>query len=473
MFSVRNVECASHWYQSHHPALTWTCAWVAQRVLHRRRAIPNCAPSAFHRKRCAHFSPARRRIKDPTARHMASGSCTEGALGPSFLPIPAPVHPITPPLPRVHVIGDWRVLLNQPWFAFPFTVDVREGGEAGSSQPQPLLMHAVRLPALRPTDAGAVNAVCGCAAAAWEAAAATVRRSWLPDDNFRSVTAIVDASVSQLAEFALAGEIGARCGALASGALAACAALVSPGTLSFSPALVTLVSADAADALLVRFPLLAGVRPTAMPCLPHCVEPGIFLGGLQTARCDASFAALNIRRVVNAARECVNVFEDASRRTGAMAGLGRLTYLRLDLVDSRAGAAQLLPALRAAIAFITDARAVGCSAATAPLHPPSTARGPVEPESEVVPASRKSQAASSPISTPLATNGDAVLVHCSAGVSRSVSIVVGYMMATRRLKYADALARLAAEYSVHGQPPRPNDGFAEQLLTFEAELGLR
>jgi hypothetical protein len=405
-----------------------------------------------------------------SARHMASGSCTEGALGPG-LPISAPVHSRPPPLPRVHVIGDWRVLLNQPWFAFPFTVDVRVGGEAGSSMPQPLLMHAIRLPAPWPTDAGTANAVCGCAAAAWEAAAATVRRSWLPDDNFRSVTAIVDASDSQLAEFALAVEIGARCGAFASGALAPCAALVNPGTLSFSPALVTLVSADAADALLVRFPLLAGVRPTAMPCLPHCVQPGLFLGGMQTARCDASFAALNIRRVVNAARECVNVFEDASRRTGAMAGLGRLTYLRLDLVDSRAGAAQLLPALRATIAFITDGRAAGRSAATAPapLHAPSTAHV----ESEVVPASRKGDVASSPISTPLATNGDAVLVHCSAGVSRSVSIVVGYMMATRRLRYADALALLAAEYSVHGQPPRPNDGFAEQLLTFEAELGLR
>jgi dual specificity phosphatase 12 len=109
-----------------------------------------------------------------------------------------------------------------------------------------------------------------------------------------------------------------------------------------------------------------------------------------------------------------------------MAALGAITYLRLGLADTRAGAAQLLPAVRAATAFIDGAVA---------------SRTPV-------------------------------LVHCSAGLSRSVAVVAGYLMARERLGADAALARLAAEYSVHGARPRPNAGFVEALRAYQAELGI-
>jgi protein-tyrosine phosphatase len=105
---------------------------------------------------------------------------------------------------------------------------------------------------------------------------------------------------------------------------------------------------------------------------------------------------------------------------GSGAGV-RVQYLRLPLRDSESQ--PLLPSLRAAVRFIATALSAG----------------------------------------------KPVLVHCSAGVSRSVAVVVGYLMVTRRLRFDAALAALAAEYSVHGQRPAPNDGFVQQLREFEAE----
>ncbi|CAL1577802.1 unnamed protein product [Knipowitschia caucasica] len=55
-----------------------------------------------------------------------------------------------------------------------------------------------------------------------------------------------------------------------------------------------------------------------------------------------------------------------------------------------------------------------------------------------------------------------VLVHCNAGVSRSVSVVIGYLMAREGLPFSEAHCQvLAARPSA-----RPNTGFYHQLLHY-------
>lgn len=52
-----------------------------------------------------------------------------------------------------------------------------------------------------------------------------------------------------------------------------------------------------------------------------------------------------------------------------------------------------------------------------------------------------------------------VLVHCAAGVSRSSTIVINYLIRAHRLRYAEALMRVRGVRSV----VQPNYGFEQQL----------
>ncbi|XP_076326866.1 dual specificity protein phosphatase 19-like [Tachypleus tridentatus] len=59
-----------------------------------------------------------------------------------------------------------------------------------------------------------------------------------------------------------------------------------------------------------------------------------------------------------------------------------------------------------------------------------------------------------------------VLVHCNAGVSRSATIVVGYLMNREILSLDEAISKVK-----HVRPfIRPNDGFMQQLIEYEKEL---
>ncbi|XP_078572456.1 dual specificity protein phosphatase 19-like [Branchiostoma floridae x Branchiostoma japonicum] len=60
------------------------------------------------------------------------------------------------------------------------------------------------------------------------------------------------------------------------------------------------------------------------------------------------------------------------------------------------------------------------------------------------------------------TSGGA-FVHCNAGVSRAVSIVVGYLMTTEGLEFEDAYAQVKEIRS----SARPNDGFMKQLKEYK------
>lgn len=55
-----------------------------------------------------------------------------------------------------------------------------------------------------------------------------------------------------------------------------------------------------------------------------------------------------------------------------------------------------------------------------------------------------------------------VLVHCNAGVSRSASIVIGYLMTQERLSFREAYSQVQS-----ARPSaRPNAGFYQQLLHY-------
>lgn len=64
------------------------------------------------------------------------------------------------------------------------------------------------------------------------------------------------------------------------------------------------------------------------------------------------------------------------------------------------------------------------------------------------------------------SKGGFIFVHCNAGVSRSASIVIAYLMKTERLKYQQAYD---AVKNVR-ECIKPNVGFIQQLLCLEKEL---
>lgn len=55
--------------------------------------------------------------------------------------------------------------------------------------------------------------------------------------------------------------------------------------------------------------------------------------------------------------------------------------------------------------------------------------------------------------------GGRVLVHCNAGVSRSTSVVIGYLMLVNGMSFSDAYGLVKLKRSCC----RPNDGFLKQL----------
>lgn len=59
-----------------------------------------------------------------------------------------------------------------------------------------------------------------------------------------------------------------------------------------------------------------------------------------------------------------------------------------------------------------------------------------------------------------------VLVHCMAGISRSATIVIAYLMAEMKMSYADAYILVKEKRRIIC----PNSGFRRQLMEFESSL---
>jgi len=61
--------------------------------------------------------------------------------------------------------------------------------------------------------------------------------------------------------------------------------------------------------------------------------------------------------------------------------------------------------------------------------------------------------------------GNKVYVHCAAGVSRSASVVIAYLMVSHRIGYAEAFEMVRKKRFVE-----PNDGFVQALKELESRL---
>lgn len=62
--------------------------------------------------------------------------------------------------------------------------------------------------------------------------------------------------------------------------------------------------------------------------------------------------------------------------------------------------------------------------------------------------------------------GETVLIHCRAGISRSATICIAYIMAKFGMKAEEAIDFVQARRKII----LPNIGFIEQLLAFETKL---
>ena len=163
------------------------------------------------------------------------------------------------------------------------------------------------------------------------------------------------------------------------------------------------------------------------------IVPGLWLGDIYDAH---NVAALQERRIANILT-CVRGVEPSFPE--------KLDYLSLDAMDvSEQDMAQFFKSTNAFIHGVLSRSGTGGD-------------------------NTKREEAAEKRAGALGSNGDAVLVHCMQGVSRSSTVVLAYLMRHRGMSFEDALA-LAQE-----KRPRvkPNAGFVAQLQRYEKEIGNR
>eukprot|EP00993_Chasmostoma_nieuportense_P000838 NODE_176_length_2814_cov_25.279122_g162_i0.p1 GENE.NODE_176_length_2814_cov_25.279122_g162_i0~~NODE_176_length_2814_cov_25.279122_g162_i0.p1 ORF type:complete len:841 (+),score=247.34 NODE_176_length_2814_cov_25.279122_g162_i0:201-2723(+) len=140
---------------------------------------------------------------------------------------------------------------------------------------------------------------------------------------------------------------------------------------------------------------------------PDKVLPFIFLGSLRTAQSDQIFDDLNISHVVTCGRELIT-------------NVGDRRHLELDLDDTVT--VDIHRFFAKAHVFIDEGVASGCN----------------------------------------------VLVHCFAGISRSATLVISYLMKKQQIPFEEAFA-----FVKERRPNiQPNEGFMAQLKAYGDELGL-
>lgn len=70
-----------------------------------------------------------------------------------------------------------------------------------------------------------------------------------------------------------------------------------------------------------------------------------------------------------------------------------------------------------------------------------------------------------PILFEIIDKSQTILVHCAMGISRSATVVIGYLMYAQKMTLEDATAHVLTKHNVF-----PNDGFMLQLIHYEKTL---
>ncbi|XP_058063440.1 dual specificity protein phosphatase Mpk3 isoform X2 [Anopheles bellator] len=145
---------------------------------------------------------------------------------------------------------------------------------------------------------------------------------------------------------------------------------------------------------------------------PVEILPGLFLGNASHSEDLKSLRKYNIKYILNVTPDLPNVFERD----------GQIRYLQIPITDHWSQAGELANHFPDAIKFIDEARSNGCG----------------------------------------------VLVHCLAGVSRSVTVTLAYLMFAQTLSLNDAFLL------VRSRKPdvSPNFHFMQQLHSFEQQLNI-
>eukprot|EP00455_Lapot_gusevi_P027359 TRINITY_DN2894_c0_g2_i1.p1 TRINITY_DN2894_c0_g2~~TRINITY_DN2894_c0_g2_i1.p1 ORF type:complete len:204 (+),score=34.33 TRINITY_DN2894_c0_g2_i1:75-686(+) len=151
------------------------------------------------------------------------------------------------------------------------------------------------------------------------------------------------------------------------------------------------------------------VEDTRDDTTPNQVVPGLFIGSLCAATCEPKLTEAGITHVVDATAMNVEPFPE------------RFRYLHLEIYDLNNFPIQ--EHFETAADFIHEAR----------------------------------------------QNGGSVLVHCQAGVSRSASLVLAYLMKYENMSFDDAHHLLKEKRPCI----YPNAGFKLHLKTFESTLRAR
>ncbi len=177
----------------------------------------------------------------------------------------------------------------------------------------------------------------------------------------------------------------------------------------------------------------------------HQILPGLYLSGQSGAVRNELLKSLGVKAIVNVTSEVGNMWED------------EFTYKTIEISDDEDE--NLKQHFRSCNEFIHSIRTGA--------HPGGGANGAAATKSAAAAASAGvgGSATAAPASSPPVPAGG-VLVHCMAGMSRSATVVISYLMWAERMSLWDSYWHVKRRR----HRASPNEGFMKQLASYERQL---